>query len=108
MYGCKVTIIIDADIEKHYTKLCKKFKLKYEEGSMEGAVVSGDMDLYYFLLSANHLSHNVIAHELYHLVFHIIKDRGILDEEASAWIAGHLSEQVYNLIETKKLYPFNV
>lgn len=108
MYNCKVNIIIDSNIEKHYERLCKKLKLKYEEGNMEGAVLTGDIDVYYLLLSREHLSHNVIGHELHHLVFNIIKDRGISDEEASAWISGHLNEQVYRLMETKKLYPFNV
>lgn len=108
MYGCKIIIIIDSNIEAHYARLCKKFKFKYEEGSMEGAVISGDLDVYYLLFDSEHLNHNVIGHELLHLVYHIVKDRGIIDDEAMAWIAGHLNDKIYKLLEKKKLYPFNV
>ena len=106
LYDCKVSIVIDDNLEPVYERLCKKFKLKFEPGNMEGAVVTGDMDHYYLLLSLPHLSHNAIGHELHHLVTNIMKDRGIVEEESSAWLSGYLNDLIYKTLENKKLYPF--
>lgn len=107
MYDCTVSIIVNDNIAKTYENLCKKFKLKFEPGEMAGAVVTNDVDHYYFLLSTNHLNHNTIGHELHHLVVNMTKDRGITEEESSAWISGYLNDLIYKTLEKNNLYPFN-
>lgn len=107
MYECTVTIHLEDDLEPLYIKLCQKLKLPYEAGSMAGAVITAQVDHYHFLLSTQHLNHNTIGHELHHLVINIMKDRGIKEEESSAWLSGYLNDLIYKTLEKHKLYPFN-
>jgi len=108
IYNCVISIIVENedDIENSYKRICKKCNMNFEAGNMEGAVISGDMDKYYLLLNKSHLSHNLIGHELYHLLYHILKDRAITDEESSAWISGYLNNLIYKTLERQQLYPF--
>ena len=62
-----------------------------------------DIDSYYLLLGSQYLTHNTIAHELYHAVVRITEDRDITDEEAQAWLVGHLSGEIYKFLDKKKL-----
>lgn len=42
-------------------------------------------------------SNKIVAHELYHVAYRILKQRGIEDEEAWAYLIGHLTEMFYDL-----------
>lgn len=105
-YSCNVFIIITDELKNQVNSLYKKFKnndqFNYEA---EGVVVTFDIDNYYVILDKVYLSHNTIAHELYHAVVKVTEDREIVDEESQAWLMGYLTEEVYKFIERKK---FNI
>lgn len=42
-------------------------------------------------------TNKVVAHELYHVAYRVLKQRGIEDEEAWAYLIGYLTEMFYNL-----------
>jgi hypothetical protein len=57
---------------------------------------------YFLLIDSKYLSHNTIAHEIYHAVVGITEDRGITDEEAQSWLCGHITSVMYKFLEKKK------
>jgi hypothetical protein len=101
-YECKVFIIVTEDLKKEYQKLCRKYNEQEEEGEAEAMVFSSDMSVYYVVFDKKYLSHNSIAHECYHLVREIKKDRDIKDDEAGAWLMGHVSGYIYKFLHRKK------
>ena len=104
-YACNVQVIIcDGDIRKEITKICKKHKDKepYTE-YVAGLTLSFNMNKYYIFYHTDFLSHNTIAHELYHVVRNLTQDRDIKEEESQAWVVGYLTEEVYKFIKKKKL-----
>ena len=103
-YACSVEIIITDKLSDEVNKIYKKHKFEDKFTDVaEGVVITIDIDKYYIILSTKYLSHNTIAHEVYHAAVRITEDRSISDEEAQAWLAGHLTEEVYKFIEKKKL-----
>lgn len=104
-YSCQVVIIITDQLRAESDKIYKKYKLKYEEedGENEGILISPEIDKYFLLIDTKYLSHNTIAHETYHAVVRVTEDRGIVDEEAQAWLCGHLSGVIYKFLDKKKL-----
>ena len=85
-------------------KLYKKYKINDDfGGEAEGALLMPDLENYYLLIGNQYLTHNTIAHELYHAVVRITEDRDITDEEAQAWLVGHLSGEIYKFLDKKKL-----
>jgi len=61
------------------------------------------IDSYFLLFHKDFLTHNTIAHELFHAAVRVTEDRDITDEEAQAWLAGHLTGEIYKFFEKKKL-----
>lgn len=104
-YSCQVVIIITDQLRAESDKIYKKYKLKCEEeeGENEGILISPEIDKYFLLVDTKYLSHNTIAHETYHAVVRVTEDRGIVDEEAQAWLCGHLSGVIYKFLEKKNL-----
>jgi hypothetical protein len=104
-YSCKVVVIVTDYVEKEAKRIIKKHKLqdKWGEGEAEGAVLTADLDLYYFLLSGKFLTHNTIAHEIHHVVCRVTSDRGITDEESRSWLSGHVAEFLYKFLDKKML-----
>jgi hypothetical protein len=88
-------------------KIYKKYKLKLDddddEGESEGIFISADIDRYFLLIDLRYLTHNTIAHEIYHAVVRITEDRGISDEEAQAWLCGYITDVVYKYLDKKKI-----
>ena len=103
-YSCEATCIITDLLDKEALKIYKKHKIveEYENGN-EGILISPDLHTYFLLIDVKYLSHNTISHELYHVVKRITEDRGVIEEEAQAWLCGHLTGVVYKFIEKKKL-----
>jgi transcription initiation factor IIE alpha subunit len=99
-YNCNLIIIITdklkAEVEAVYKRLKHKDSL---EGEAEGVLITLDIDNYYLIFDTQYLSHNTIAHEIYHAVVKITEDRGIVEEEAQAWLMGYLTGEVYKYIE---------
>lgn len=103
-YQCTVKIIVTDDINKEGKRIYKKYELgEYEDDDVEGMVIRPDMTLYYLLVNKSNLTYNTVAHECYHIVRDIITDRDIEDDEAGAWLAGHISEFVYKFLQKRKL-----
>ena len=103
MYSCRVVLVIAEHVAAEATKLIKKHKLEMEfEGDAEGTVITPDIDLYYLVIGSKYITHNTLSHELYHVVKAVLRDRGIGDEEAGAWLMGHLTEFVYKTLDKKK------
>lgn len=69
----------------------------------EGAVVMIGIEKYYLLLHKDFLTHNTIAHEVFHAAVRVTEDRDVTDEEAQAWLAGHLTAEIYKFLDKKKL-----
>lgn len=103
-YNCTLQFIITDDLIKEVNKVYKAYNVRGSfKDSAEGVVVSFDIDNYTFILSNEYVSHNTIAHEIYHVVVKVTEDRGVRDEEAQAWLAGHIAGEIYKFLHKKKI-----
>jgi hypothetical protein len=105
-YSCQVIVTITDQLAIESEKIYKKFKIKADEdddNENEGILITANIDKYFLLIDLKYLSHNTIAHETYHAVVRVTEDRGISDEEAQAWLCGHLSGVIYKFLDKKKL-----
>lgn len=104
-YSCQLTFIITDKINLETKKIYKKYNIKIEEDDdteSEGVVLSPDIDKYYLLIDLKYLSHNTLAHEIYHVVVKVTEERDVVDEEAQAWLAGHIAGEIYKFLDKKK------
>jgi hypothetical protein len=103
-YSCEVLFIVTDQLKVESKKIYKKYKLKVEDddGESEGILFSPDIDKYFLIIDIKYLSYNTIAHETYHAVVRVTEDRGISDEEAQAWLCGHLNGVIYKFLDKKK------
>jgi hypothetical protein len=103
-YSCKLVIMVVDNVRIEADKLYKKYKINDEFGDeAEGALVMPNIETYHLILDKSYLTHNTIAHEIFHAAVRITEDRGITDEEAQAWMAGHITETLYKFLDKKKL-----
>jgi hypothetical protein len=103
-YSCKIIISIVESVSVEADRIYKRCKIKETFGDeAEGALVMPDTDVYYLLLGVKYLTHNTIAHEIFHAAVRVTEDRGVEDEEAQAWLAGHLTAVIYKFLDKKKL-----
>jgi hypothetical protein len=102
-YNCCVVFVITDELKPYINNLYKKLKCNDSfSAEAEGVVVTLDIDNYYVILDTQYLSHNTIAHELYHAVVKVTEDRDIVDEESQAWLIGYLSQEMYKFIDKNK------
>lgn len=103
-YSCILTFVVTDNLEKFVKTLYKKYNIiDLIEDSSEGILLTPDIDKHYLVISSEYLTHNTIAHEIFHAAVRVTEDRGIVDEEAQAWLAGHIAGSVYKFLESKKL-----
>jgi len=103
-YGCELRITVVESVATEALRLYKKYSLDERfEDEAEGALVMPDSTIYYLLLNKSYLTHNTIAHEVFHAAVRMTEDRDITDEEAQAWLAGHISGVIYKFLHKKKL-----
>ena len=103
-YSCKIVISIVDSVTVEADRIYKRCKIKETFGDeAEGALIMPDLDVYYLLIGVKYLSHNTIAHEIFHAAVRVTEDRGVEDEEAQAWLAGHLTAVIYKFLDKKKL-----
>lgn len=103
-YNCELIVIITDKIIDECNKILRRDKSQHRiDYEIEGIFLYHDIDKYYLLLNCAHLTHNTIAHEIYHAVVRITEDREISDEESQAWLMGYITELVY-----KHIYKNNV
>ena len=75
-YSCKIIVRIVDSVWDEAGKIYKKYKIKEDfGGEAEGSVIMPDIDVYYLLLGSSYLTHNTIAHELFHAVVRVTEDR---------------------------------
>jgi hypothetical protein len=104
IYDCKVNFILSLDINKDIKRISTKnkqpFTIDYE---VEGIVFYFNLSEYFILINDDYLTHNTLAHEIYHLVIKVTEPRDITDEEAQAWLCGKLTQEIYKFLETNKV-----
>lgn len=104
MYSCTVNFVVTDNIKVEISKVYKKYKIpENEDIEAEGVVIAPDITNYHVIIDTKYLTHNTIAHEVYHTVVKVTEDRGIVDEEAQAWLAGHLTDTVYTFLQKKEM-----
>ena len=86
-FSCRLDLIISDNIAKDINILYKKYNADLpDDYNVEGILISGENSKYYLIIDLKYLSHNTIAHEIYHAVIRITNDREIVDEETQAWL----------------------
>jgi hypothetical protein len=103
-YSCQLTVVITDQIKLESKKIYKRFKLVYDDdGESEGILITPDIDKYFLLIDIKYLTHNTLAHEIYHAVVRVTEERDVVDEEAQAWLSGHITGVIYKFLDKKKL-----
>lgn len=107
-YNCELQFCVLDNLNGELNKLYKKYKVNeiFDE-SAEGVLFTPDIDKYILLIDYKYLTHNTIAHEVFHAVMKITEDRDINDEEAQAWLVGHISGDIYKFLKRKKIEIIN-
>lgn len=102
-YNCAVSFMICDNLRRTVNSLYKKLNVvnKFDVDA-EGVAITADIDNYFVVLDLYYLSHDSIAHELYHIVVRVTEDREINDEEAQAWLMGYLSAEMYKFLYKNK------
>jgi Zn-dependent peptidase ImmA (M78 family) len=104
IFNCKVNFILSKDIIKDVQKIFKKNKEVFElDCELEGIVFYFTISEYFIIINENYLTHNTLAHEIYHLVVKVTEPRDITDEEAQSWLCGELTQDIYKFLETNKI-----
>ena len=103
IYGCTIQFIITEQLMDEVNKIYKKHDIhELFTDYAEGCVITNDIDLYVLILDDKYLSHNTVAHEVFHLVVKITEDRGIEDDEQQAWLCGWITEHLYKFLAKKE------
>lgn len=103
-FSCKLEFIVSYDMVKDINNIYRKYNFDANfDGDAEGMLLTGNDGVYYLIIDPLYLTHNTIAHEIFHAVIRITKDRDITDEEACAWLTGYITEVVYKFLELKKI-----
>ena len=105
IYNTVVNLCIVQNIDHMQDYLDKKVKGAIDVSGADGCVFDLFTNTgveYYIVLVEDALSHNLIAHEVYHLATKISSDINITDEESVAWLTGHLTEYIYKGLKKKK------
>ena len=89
---------------KDYSKHLDGFSLDNDDGCTFPIHRGRDFfDDFCIIFYKAKLSHNLIAHETFHVARRILLCRGIQDEEAQAWLCGWLTGEIYKRLEKDKL-----
>lgn len=101
LYEAKVIILVATDMGELQEYILKKTKMVANLADTHGCVFLWGDGEYVLTLREGSLSHNLIAHELFHLTLHVTNDIDIEDEESQAWLVGYLTENVYKILKKK-------
>ena len=104
IYETNVTVFVVDDISDMENYL-KKQKLNADIGNSDGCVLQVpliDSVEYYIVFVKKQISHNLVGHEIFHLAKNLAGAINIEDEEAVAWLVGHLSQKIYSILKLKK------
>lgn len=104
IYSCKFVLILSDDLFEEEKKLCEKHNDAFTDIiPSDGLTINFENDTYYVLFNIDSISHNLISHEIYHLVCSITDFRSINEEESRAWLCGYLTELVYSYLINKNI-----
>jgi hypothetical protein len=104
IFNCKVNFILSKDIIKDINKIFKKNKEVFTlDCELEGIVFYFTISEYFIIINNDYLTHNTLAHEIYHAVIKITEPRDITDEETQAWLCGKLTEDIYKFFKIERL-----
>ncbi|MCK9463220.1 MAG: hypothetical protein M0R80_26665 [Proteobacteria bacterium] len=106
MYNATVHIVVANDIvkaRKKYAKLLEPCKIEHYS-----ALFSSNGNLFALFFSPKRLTHELIGHEICHLVMGIldwnnIKTMTTRDDEHTAILTGHVAKKVYKLLKGYKI-----
>ena len=99
-YECTILLVISDNFVKDAKKFEKSYKMDTEEYKDTGeGVTMWDHTRYATVINSKYLTHNTIAHEMFHLTCKISGDRDINDEESRAWICGYVTSEFYKLLD---------
>jgi hypothetical protein len=103
-YSCKLDLIVTDQVKVEIAKIYKKHKLKNDiDYEVEGILLGLGTNDYSLVIDLKYLTHNTIAHEIYHASSRICEDRDVHDEEAKSWLAGYITGDMYKFLEKKNL-----
>jgi len=104
IYECTLQFIITDHLIEEVNRIYKKLDIpELFVDHAEGCLISTDIDVYILLLDVKYLSHNTIAHEIFHAVIRMTEDREISDDEQQAWLCGWITQHLYKFITKKNL-----
>jgi len=104
IYDCKVNFIVTNDVNKEIKRISTKNKNPFIlDSEVEGIVFYFSISEYFILINNEYLTHNTLAHEIYHAVIKVTEPRDITDEESQAWLCGKLTQDIYKFLETNKI-----
>lgn len=103
--GANMTPVVE---KEDYIGMCSDDTLESEVGVFLvdelGGHINGLFDPNIPLIALVATSTNVITHEVSHLVDYIVTDKGIRDGETRAYLQGHFTECIEELIEWHYAY----
>lgn len=104
VYACTLQFIITDHLIEEVNRIYKKLDIpELFVDYAEGCLVSTDIDMYILLFDIKYLSHNTVAHEVFHAIIKMTEDREITDDEQQAWLCGWVTENLYKFISKKNL-----
>ena len=106
MYCTQIKFTVVDDLIKEVQKTFRRDKVNHNldvNDTTEGVFLYYNPQNYSIVIAQKFLTHNTLAHEIYHAVRHITEDRDINDQEAQAWLMGHLTEKIYRFLDRRKL-----
>lgn len=102
LYEASVVLLVAKSMETLENMVKKKTKSNnLDIKDTYGCAFSWGNSEYILALHEESLSHNLIAHEIFHLAIMITNDIDIEDEESQAWLIGYITEQVYKILKKK-------
>jgi hypothetical protein len=116
-YEYTLEIIFTTNVKRSLSNLYRKWNIEEEVFDCEACTVTcqdkdneiADISKYGLIFSFDKLTENIICHEVAHLAAFILDDRSIDlqggndDYENFAWLCGHLSQIVHQVINKEEL-----
>ena len=102
VYETELQLMVVDSMSELQNFLMKKGIIVADVTNCEG-ITLGYNKTYLVVFVKDFISHNLIAHELFHLATMVTKDIDIEDEESQAWLNGYVTEQVYKILNKKNI-----
>lgn len=91
------------------TDECREVVKEFFESANGGALTVNTDAMNILSVFKDEPNNAIVAHEIYHIACRVMQPRGIVDEEAWAYLIGYLTEMFYDLyldkVETEEVIP---